>query len=57
MISDRIGGNGLKLCEGQIRLNVMKNCYEKVVEHWQGLPREEVESSFLEAFKRQMMWH
>ncbi|KFO59321.1 hypothetical protein N302_16056, partial [Corvus brachyrhynchos] len=45
--------NGLKLCQGRFGSNTRKNLFTKrVVKHWNKLPKEVVEASYLEIFKR-----
>jgi len=52
--SDRTKGNGFKLKQGMLRLDIRVSSLERAVRRWNRLPREAVDALSLEMFKARL---
>ena len=55
MDTDRTRGNCFKLRQGRFRVDIRRNFFtQRVVTHWNRLPKEAVDAPSLEAFKARL---
>jgi len=54
-VCDRARGNGFKLRQGRVRLDIRRKFFtQRMVTHWHRLPKEVVDAPSLEAFKARL---